>query len=95
MSTRPNPLREAMHNLQGKPSQQQPASVIEMRQPEERRAVQPAPSRVGKRSVSGHFTPEVARQLRILAAETDRTSQDLLEEALNDLFRKYAKSAIA
>jgi len=53
-----------------------------------------APSRAGKRSVSGHFAPDVSRQLRILAAETDRTVQDLLEEALNDLFRKHDKSAI-
>lgn len=53
------------------------------------------PSRVGKRAVGAHFEPNVQRQLRILAAETDRTTQDLIGEALNDLFRKYNKSAIA
>src|SRR6202035_4436173 len=31
------------------------------------------PARVGKRFVGAHFHPEVARQLKMLAAEDDRT----------------------
>ena len=46
-------------------------------------------SRVGKVSICGHFAPEVRRQLRRLAVDTDRTVQDLMGEALNDLFAKH------
>jgi hypothetical protein len=37
----------------------------------------------------------VKRQLRILAADRDTTIQDLLAEALNDLFAKHGKPEIA
>jgi hypothetical protein len=37
----------------------------------------------------------VKRQLRILAADRDTTIQDLLAEALNDLFAKNGKPEIA
>jgi hypothetical protein len=46
-------------------------------------------SRVGKVQIAGHFPKEVKRSLRMLQAKTDKTTQDLLEEALVELFRKY------
>ena len=49
------------------------------------------PSREGKSNVTGYFPPIVKKQLRILAADRDTTIQDLLAEALNDLFAKYGK----
>jgi tRNA G26 N,N-dimethylase Trm1 len=39
--------------------------------------------------------PEVAQQLRIVAAEQNKTQQALLAEGLNALFVKYGKSPIA
>jgi hypothetical protein len=36
----------------------------------------------------------VKKQLRILAADRDTTIQDLLAEALNDLFAKHGKPEI-
>jgi hypothetical protein len=53
------------------------------------------PSREGKSNVTGYFPPAVKRQLRILAADRDTTIQDLLAEALNDLFAKHGKPEIA
>lgn len=53
------------------------------------------PSRVGKASVTGYFPPEVRRQLRRLAADSDATIQGLLAEALNDLFAKHGLPEIA
>ncbi len=53
------------------------------------------PGRAGTRLIGGHFPPEVARQLRMLAAEEDTTVQSLLEEAIDLLFVKKGKSAIA
>lgn len=55
----------------------------------------PQRSRVGKRAVTFHIDEAAQKQLRLLCVETDRTSQSLLGEALNDLFRKYDRSAIA
>ena len=53
------------------------------------------PGRKGKSNVTGYFPPEVKKQLRLLAAEHDRTIQNLLAEALNDLFAKNGKPEIA
>ncbi len=70
--------------------------------PRQRKASVPAPSpekqqkpsRKGTRLIGGHFPPDVAKQLRILAAEDETTVQELLSEALHDLFVKKGKKAI-
>ena len=54
-----------------------------------------APSRVGKKPVTGFFDPAVRQQLAILAAEEQRSQNDLIAEALNMLFQQYGKSPIA
>ena len=56
---------------------------------------QRTPARQGKKAISGFFEPEVARQLKVMAAEQDKTVQALLGEGLNLLFEKYGKDAIA
>jgi hypothetical protein len=52
-------------------------------------------SRVGKKVISGFFEKEVSRQLSKLAIDQDRTNEDLLREAINDLFAKYHLPSIA
>ena len=54
-----------------------------------------APSRRGKKVVSGYFDTGVSKQLKILCVENDTSLQALLTEALNDLFIKHGKSPIA
>ena len=44
--------------------------------------------------IGGHFAPNVAKQLSILAAEEETTKQELLTEALNLLFVKKGKERI-
>lgn len=63
--------------------------------PEEGRGPYFRPGRDGKSNVTGYFPPAVKKQLRILAAERSTTIQDLLAEALNDLFAKHGKPEIA
>ena len=53
------------------------------------------PSREGTAMIGGHFPPAVKKQLRILAAEEDTTSQALLAEALDLLFAKKGKRLIS
>jgi len=52
------------------------------------------PSRIGKGNVTGYYPPAVKKQLRFMAAERDTNIQDLVAEALNDLFAKYGKPEI-
>lgn len=54
-----------------------------------------SPSRRGKKNVSAYIEAAAAKQLRLLAVERETSTQALVEEALNDLFRKHGKSAIA
>ena len=54
-----------------------------------------APSRVGRAHIGGYFSESVKRQLRILAAEQNKTTQALIGEALNLLFSNYGKAEIA
>lgn len=53
------------------------------------------PSRAGKKVIAGHFDPAVVRQLKQLALDQDATVQQLLGEALNDLFTKHSLKPIA
>lgn len=52
-------------------------------------------SREGKKSLNAFVEPEVARQLKKLSADLEKTQQELFIEALNDLFVKYGKAPIA
>jgi hypothetical protein len=54
-----------------------------------------APSRVGRKGVAFWVDPDAGRQLRILAAEEDRTVQSLMEEALDLLFRQRGRYRLA
>jgi hypothetical protein len=44
--------------------------------------------------IGGHFPPDVAKHLKILAAEEDTSVQSLLEEALDLLFVKKGRGHI-
>lgn len=53
------------------------------------------PGRAGKSNVTAYFPPSVKKQLRVLAAERETTIQNLVGEALNDLFAKNGLPEIA
>jgi hypothetical protein len=50
-----------------------------------------APARIGKKAVSGYFSPEMSRGLHLLALEQGKSLQALMGEAFDDLMRKYGK----
>ena len=52
-------------------------------------------SRTGSKAITGHFPPQVRYQLKLLAAEQDRTMEDMLAEGLNLLFGAYHKPEVA
>ena len=90
-SKKPN-LATALQEASGKaqPPVPQPETTSE---PQETSYL--APSRRGKKAVTGHFDPAVSRQLKQIALDRDTTVQALLAEALNDLFEKYNSNPIA
>jgi hypothetical protein len=53
------------------------------------------PDRDGKSNVTGYYSNAVKKQLRQMCVDRDMTIQALLAEALNCLFEKYGKPAIA
>ncbi len=53
------------------------------------------PGRRGKKTIAGFFDPAASRQLRQIALEEGSNVQELLREAINDLFEKRGKARIA
>ncbi len=47
--------------------------------------------REGKKLIAGHFPKATWAELRHLSVVADKTGQELLEEALADLFAKYRR----
>ncbi len=48
-----------------------------------------------KRHIGGYFSEDVYRQLKHLGIENNMTTQDILAEALNAIFRMHDKPPIA
>lgn len=107
MSKRPN-LAAALHDAGARPALGQstpPATIAEVTTlpahqqeppaPAERRVTVRPPSREGLRAVTVYVKPEVHKQLRMLGIDTGDSVQELMIQALNDLFHKHGRSRIA
>ncbi len=86
-------LQVALSQASGKNIE--PQKIAPSIKPKANSEVNIAPSRQGKKSITGYFDPAVSQQLKILSAERDMTIQSLLAESLNDLFDKHGKKPIA
>ena len=51
--------------------------------------------RAGRQFIAAHVPLEAAKQFKILALQEEMTTQDLLTQAINDLFSKHGLSRIA
>jgi hypothetical protein len=99
MSARPSSLqavleRQAAAAPQPAPSPAPPPAPAPAPTPAARAEKFYRPSRDGRRFLGGHFAPDVVRQMKMLAAEEDTTTQALLEEALDLLFVKKGRGKI-
>ena len=54
-----------------------------------------AATREGKKMIAAPVDPAAHRQLKMLAAEKEQKAEELIREALRDLFAKYGKPPIA
>lgn len=92
--SRKTSLADALHEASGRrpvPIEQQPAPSAVADVP----ASKPQANREGKKIISGHFDLAAAKQFKQIALDNDTTVQELLREALNDLFVKYGKKPLA
>lgn len=97
MTKKPS-LAEALQPLDRAPSAKSaPPDQAEEGAPTKRQAkTKTPPSRDGRVPVISYQRPEVRKQLHQMKLDLDRPSvEDLLTEALNDLFTKYGKPSIA
>ncbi len=92
--TKRSRLATALNNASGKPVINQQVSDTKPSS-EKYNSQKTAPSRLGKKAISGFFDPAVSRQLKQIALNEDKTVQLLIAEALNDLFVKYNQNPIA
>jgi hypothetical protein len=53
-----------------------------------------APSRLGRKAISGYFSPELSMALHHCARKHDRSLLALMAEAFNDVLRKYGESPV-
>lgn len=51
--------------------------------------------REGQQFIAAHVNKEAAKQFKLLVVQQDKTTQDLLIEAINDIFAKNGLSRIA
>lgn len=67
-------------------------------EPESRASTAPKPyraaTREGKKMIAAPVDPAAHRQLKMLAAESGQKAEELIREALRDLFTKYGKPPI-
>lgn len=52
------------------------------------------PSRMGRKAISGYFSPELSMALHHCARKNDLSLQALMAEAFNDVLRKYGESPV-
>ncbi len=52
------------------------------------------PSRIGRKTISGYFSPELSMALHHCARKNDLCLQELMAEAFNDVLRKYGESPV-
>ena len=55
---------------------------------------QTPPSRVGRKAISGYFSPELSLAMHTCARRNGLCLQDLMAEAFEDVLRKYGESPI-
>lgn len=70
-----------------------PAQITTAAAPQAGRSA-PPPSREGRKAISGYFTPEMSFSMHMVARRQNRSLQDVMAEAFNDLLRKYGESPV-
>lgn len=76
-------------------SQESETPPVQAETPNDAPSRKAAATRAGTSQIAGHYPKAVRQQLKMLSAERGRFMEDMIAEALNDLFAKYGKAEIA
>ena len=88
-------MRPSLKSLVGGVAAPEPAAPPAPQPEQSEPTYRTAQTRANTRQVSGHFKPEVAQTLRLIAVEQDRDIQEILAEGLNMVFARYGKATRA
>jgi hypothetical protein len=89
------PLTFKVDNVTPVPADPKQTSLPVNTETRKRAKDQTKTGRDGRQFIAAHVTPEAAKQFKLLVVQQDKTTQDLLIEAINDVFAKYGLSRIA
>ncbi len=90
---KPNPLAAALKKSIGGDSQPSLEGTSQEKTIASSKTVQA--SRQNKKPINAYIEPAGVRELKILAADTGRTQQELIIEAINDLLIKHGRKPLA
>lgn len=93
--TKRAPLTFRVQNVTQVPAEEKKTSLLANTETPKRAKEQTKAGREGRQFIAAHVTPEAAKQFKLLVVQQDKTVQDMLTEAINDLFAKYKLSRIA
>ena len=93
--TKRAPLTFKVDKVTQAPAQEKQTSLPENKKPSKQPKEQTKTGREGRQFIAGHVMPDAAKQFKLLAVQQDKDVQELLVEAINDLFAKNGLSRIA
>jgi hypothetical protein len=93
--TKRAPLTFKSQNVTQVPAEAKQTSLRENTQTPKRAKEQTKTGREGRQFIAGHVMSDAAKQFKLLGVQQDKTTQELLMEAINDLFAKNGLSRIA
>lgn len=94
MAKKKNTLTEALKKT-ANPETETEQITVAIEKTKDVKPLNVPPSRKGKKAITGFFNPDVSRQLHQIALDENSSLQELLREAINDLFQKRNKPVIA
>ena len=90
---KPNPLAAALKKSIGGDQNQTGEEAANEKGTTPNKTVQA--SRQNKKPINAYIEPAGVRELKVLAADTGRTQQELIIEAINDLLIKHGRKPLA
>jgi hypothetical protein len=82
-------------NTQASQQENNTESKLTTDQTNKRANTQSKKGRAGRQFLAAHVLPEAAKQFKLLGVQRDKTTQEMLVEAINDMFAKHGLSRIA
>lgn len=93
--TKRAPLTFKVDKVTQAPAQEKQTSLPANKKTSKPPKEQTKTGRDGQRFIAGHVSREALKQFTLLRVQQDKTTQEMVVEAINDLFAKHGLSRIA